>query len=612
MFGTRPLTPNSAGITGPMNINAVIAHLVEMTPPQRKQFAQMHMDDPMLLSAAKFVDNQIAKQAQSIAAQATGAAPPPVNQQVVAQMAPQPPAPQAAPMPQATPQEVPQDQPMPEESGIAQLPAQNMPSEYAAGGIVAFDGGGPVAGVYAPNTVPPGAFIMGNMWRDPETGKTGYLPGYGPGAGLTGYEGMTMGDLAKKAKEKLENLLVSGAASKQKLAEKRQAEAVAGTPALLNKDAPAYTGPSIPSAARKDDRTKRDPANYAPAEAAPKEKTGIDQLRPEKIPATQAIPPSAAERPAQDLTLDRFMPAGSKRPGESDVEAMNRERLKGAEEALSGFNADLAKRGKAMTEQEARIAVREATSKDRLDTNTNMSLINAGLAMMQSTGKKLAGIAEGAQVGTKQYQAGLREYDNAQEKFDAARDMIEQYRRTEDTMNDKERRALSKDINMTRASGIESLINFRTKIYGEDRADARSMLDMTVKQQEAAADRAARERLQAMSEAGANARAAMQERGAAARANQLPGEVRAVQLLGGGDYEKGLRKMAEIQSDKTGQAYAKLYADHVADSRRVGAEPLSPTDFALQTRAVVSAMSSQGPSVVTTKAPVTTGVLQRP
>jgi hypothetical protein len=113
----QPLTPQSAGITGPMNINAVITHLIEMTPGQRKQFAQIHMDDPMMLSAAKFVDNQVNKQAQSLAAQATGAAPPPVNQQAVAQMT---------------------GSPMPEDTGIAQIPAKNMPSEYAGGGIVAF------------------------------------------------------------------------------------------------------------------------------------------------------------------------------------------------------------------------------------------------------------------------------------------------------------------------------------------------------------------------------------------------------------------------------------------------------------------------------------------
>ena len=531
MFGTRPLTPNSAGITGPININAVIAHLVEMTPPQRKQFAQMHMDDPMLLSAAKFVDNQISKQAAAMSAQATGAALPPVNQQVVAQMSPQPPAPQAAPQPQATQQ--PQGQPMPEDSGIAQLPAQNMPSEYAAGGIVAFAEGGKSV-----------VNAMG-VEIDPSTGNA-VVPPY-----------KRVIEAFTDWKERTDNpvrINQSGPHPRNK---------PASTPVAAE---------AVTPAAVKNDRTVRTPDVYKPA-APPEKKQGIDQLRQEKIPATQAIPPSAAEKPSQDLSLDRFMPAGAKRPGESDVEAMNKERLKGAEEALSGFNADVAKRGKAMEGQEARITAREATSKDRLDTNTNMSIINAGLAMMQSTGKGLAGIAEGAQVGTKQYQAGLREYDNAKEKFDAARDMIEQYRRTEDTMNDKDRRALTKDINTTRASGIESLISFRTKIYGEDRADARSMLDMTVKQQEGAADRAARERLQAMSEAGANTRAAMQERGANARAQMLPGEARTLMALGKGDLQKGLEMKATIEAGKFNPMTA--YTSHYLPAF-AGKETLSP------------------------------------
>jgi hypothetical protein len=529
-----------------MNINAVIAHLVDMTPPQRKQFAQMHMDDPMMLSAAKFVDNQISKQAAAMSAQQMGTAPPPVNQQVVAQMSPQPPAPQAAPMPQAAPQDEGQGQPMPEDSGIAQLPAQNMPSEYAAGGIVAFADGG---------------------------GTTNVL---GQKLDQYGYPVPIYKDVARTIKSSVDdlgNLVADFRASPKYQNYREMVDNPYGytgdsgpRPRNAQRTAPAA---SAAPAARKDDKVKRDPANYAPAEAAPKEKKGIEQLRQETIPATQAIPPSAAETPSQDLSLDRFMPAGSKRPSEADVEAINREQQKGAEEALSGFNADLAKRGKAMEGQEARIAAREATSKDRLDTNTNMSLINAGLAMMQSTGKGLAGIAEGAQVGTKQYQSGLRDYDNAKEKLDTARDLIEQYRRTEDTMNDKDRRALLKDINTTRAAGFQAVYNHNAKMYGEDMATARARLEMTVKQQEGAADRASRERLSAIGEAGANTRAAISERNAAARAGQLPADVRAAQLLGGGDYEAGLRKMADIQAGKFNpmNAYIQHYLPGVSKAQ---------------------------------------------
>jgi hypothetical protein len=202
-----------------------------------------------------------------------------------------------------------------------------------------------------------------------------------------------------------------------------------------------------------------------------------------------------------------------------------------------------------------------------------MSLINAGLSMMQSTGKGLAGLAEGAQVGTKQYQAGLREYDNAKEKLDTARDLIEQYRRTEDTMNDKERRALTKNINDNRAAGLDAMIGFRTKIYGEDRTDARALLDVTVKQQEAAADRTLRKDLQASSEAGANTRAAMQERGANARAQLLPGEARTLMALGKGDLQKGLEMKATIEAGKFNPMTA--YTSHYLPAF-AGKETLNP------------------------------------
>jgi len=574
MIATSSTSTSSSGITAPMNINAVIAHLVEMTPPQRKQFAQMHMDDPMMLSAAKFVDNQITKQAAAMSAQRMGAAPPPVNQQVVAQMSPQPPAPQAAPMPQAgpqpEPQAAPQDQgqaqPMPEDTGIAQLPAPNMEG-MADGGIVGYADTGLV------QDRQPGESFAAYRQRVLEGGKLPskiaaadnapfpYTIGTGPFTG-------SRDELIRQANAELE---------RRRGANQMPTKSPYVTDTVdLSQTPPAAAKPPakpVAPAARKDDKVKRNPDNYKPAEAAPKKKVGIDQLRQETIPATQAIPPSAAETPSQDLSLDRFMPAGSKRPSEADVEAANAAKMQGAEEALSGFNADLAKRGKAMTEQEARIAVREATSKDRLETDTNLSLINAGLAMMQSTGKGLAGIAEGAQVGTKQYQAGLREYDNAKEKLDTARDLIEQYRRTEDTMNDKDRRALTKNINDTRAAGLESLISFRTKIYGEDRADARSLLDVTVKQQEAAADRTLRKDLQASSEAGANTRAAISERNAAARAQMLTGADRTAQLIASGtpqgeQVKKGLQQIADIQAGKFN--LQTQYAGYVSDWAKAG------------------------------------------
>ena len=113
-----------------MNIDSVTAQLSKMSPQQLQQFASMHMDDPIMLAAAKFVSNQQTKMQQ--ARQPAPGTPPKVNAQTVAAMAPQ-----AAPQPQDTQQ----DQGLPEESGIAQLPARNMQG-MAEGGIVAFARGG--------------------------------------------------------------------------------------------------------------------------------------------------------------------------------------------------------------------------------------------------------------------------------------------------------------------------------------------------------------------------------------------------------------------------------------------------------------------------------------
>jgi len=594
MFGTRPLTPNSAGITGPMNINAVIAHLVEMTPPQRKQFAQMHMDDPMMLSAAKFVDNQIAKQAQSIAAQATGAAPPPVNQQVVAQMLPQPPAPQAAPQPQAAQQ--PQGQPMPEDSGIAQLPAPNMPGKYAAGGIVAFDGGGPVNGVYVPDSgVPPNVFIMGNMWKDPETGKTGYLPGYGPGVGRTGYEGMTLGDLAKKAKEKLEDLLVSGTYNKQKLAEKRQAEAVAGTPALLNKDAPAYTGPSVaaPATGAGAGQGKRGSTDVPPEVAAPKEKKGVDQLRvPNVAPAPAVAPTIQASLAPATSGLDYNAAFSSALKAEGNprdnlppeiaeigdlAKAQRTKAMALADKQSEGLNALVSARQARQDAREQSIAQQEAI-------NPWMAMITGGLAIAQSKGKGLSGLAEGSQAGINQYMTEAK-YTNAQrQKLEDARDALQELKYNGETMTNKDRLAAEnsltqglmavKDATVKHIAHKEEL-NLKTAGHKFD-----AMVQRDIETQREAHQtqlEGQRQQFESGIHASDNAQRlaiARMEIGAAnARANQLPGEARTLMALGGNDLKKGMEMQAAISAGKFNPltAYTSHYLPGFA-----GKETLTP------------------------------------
>jgi len=139
-----------------MNVDAMIADLVKMTPQQRQQFAQQHMDDPISLSAAKYVDNQIKDQAQKMM-QPQGPMPP-VNQaiaQSIGQGAPNQPMMTASPQPQTSPPmasqmqsqmqpqqtAVAQNRGLPENSGIATLPSN---ANFADGGIVGYDKGGSI------------------------------------------------------------------------------------------------------------------------------------------------------------------------------------------------------------------------------------------------------------------------------------------------------------------------------------------------------------------------------------------------------------------------------------------------------------------------------------
>ena len=361
----QPLTPQSAGITGPMNINAVIAHLIEMTPSQRKQFAQVHMDDPMMLSAAKFVDNQVSKQAQSLVAQQTGAAPPPVNQQAVAQMT---------------------GSKLPEDTGIAQLPTQSMPSEYAKGGIVAFA----------------------------DTGLVDMSQQYVGTGGGQGRRGMP------------------GGGERPPLAK----------PPVQRAEAP----PAIPA-------WKETP--YVP----------------QKEEALETI--LKRYQDAQGPAVDPY--AAQHEESRKSREAMAQAQMAGAKERQQGIEALLSKK-------EERVAAREERLKGQEDINLNMSLINAGLSMMQSTGKGLAGIAEGAQKGVSQYTEGLKMSEAARQKIEDARDAHDDLRFNLNNMSSKEIEAANRALEEGKIASTNESITSIMHQESLNRADATALYGARINQ----------------------------------------------------------------------------------------------------------------------------------
>jgi len=109
-----------------INVNQITSELAKMPDHALQQYAAMHKNDPYTVTLALSEANR--RKQMRMGAQGAGAMPQPkVVDQDIAQMF------------------APQQQALPEDSGIGQLPAQNMQG-MAGGGIVAFDDGGQVPG----------------------------------------------------------------------------------------------------------------------------------------------------------------------------------------------------------------------------------------------------------------------------------------------------------------------------------------------------------------------------------------------------------------------------------------------------------------------------------
>ena len=227
-------------------------------------------------------------------------------------------------------------------------------------------------------------------------------------------------------------------------------------------------------------------------------------------PAPKAPPKAKVAQPTAGVTkpedyrkqMDSFMPQKSVDPLAKERAEVSTAKTKFANENLTEFDTDTAKLGVAGVKQEERIGKREAALGKQKDVNFDMALIEAGLAMMQSKGRGLAGLAEGAGVGTKAYTSGLERLRMAQEKIDDARDGLDTLRRNEAFMTTRERRALKSEVGRTVLGAKEDAFKGMEQAYNLDRNDAGKFFDASMKSQEGGLDRASRERVATI---GANA-----------------------------------------------------------------------------------------------------------
>jgi hypothetical protein len=146
--------------------------------------------------------------------------------------------------------------------------------------------------------------------------------------------------------------------------------------------------------------------------------------------------------------------------------------------------------------REGRLAEREADIGKQRTQNTGLALLNAGLAIMSTPGGLATAIGKGAQVGTAQFAAGLDKIRSAQERLGDARDRLEDMKLNREENTAKEIRAaernyrdvavnaqkrtidgirMAADVNEKRATDIYSkTVDMAKTMYEQGEANKRS------------------------------------------------------------------------------------------------------------------------------------------
>lgn len=494
--------------------------LARMSPQQRQQFAAMHHNDPYMLSLTKFVNDTVRENAQAFQNQQLLAQPaqPPVNQQVVAGMAP------------------PQPQPMlPEDQGIAALPTQDaMVQGAAVGGIVGGDedydmavgyaDGGMVERYQDRGLVGPYAQTAGDVLQQ--------IPGYVPSSRplLVGQEGapqerppllrfidytLELGN--RKRVERARKRVEMGVASEDdiKLLKNAAATAAAAAQAPSSESraaVPPVEGELDPTTGRALRAAAAAPAaapTPAPAPAPAAEPEGRRSMPAQ----AEAMPPAKTAEQLSDIYSRAMGAVTATDPAAAERQKLQEDLVAAAKAREAEFEKDVAARGDRFKAREERLTAREGRLKEEAKTNEGLALLSAAAAVL-TPGGLAAGLGKAAQVAIPQYEAGLAKLRAAQERIEEGRDRIDELRQNYDDLTAKERRQLRDGVNTAgieaRKLGIEGIM----ATQGVKEKQAKSIFDALMQQEQ--------ERIQ---QAGAMARtrvageysvAAAKERGAGA------------------------------------------------------------------------------------------------
>lgn len=358
---------------------------------------------------------------------------------------------------------------LPENVGIMNLPVQQ---EYADGGIVAFDKGGltaeeqielarrrreQISGFFGSLAEIPGAVAdygrrayetVSNLPFESKTPLIRY--GKQDRTGIMKYE-QAPEALARMRKEEMDTggggykgQDFSAAGALAPTAELTSTPEAPAAPRFID----ARTAPPVAPRAGKDKGTGAPaPKKETPVTAAPPSPfvPGKEGDLASELTKYKALFPDVAK---EYDTLKTETEAGYKKLKEE------RESTKPKEKAYEGLEKLLAKE--------------EGEAKGKESRNLNMALLNAGLAIAGGKSQfALQNIAEGAQVGTKQYMAGLDKLEEAAKERRRQAATIEEARRAEARGDWKEAQQLNKEA-FEAGTGIQRLkIEGVAKITGD-------------------------------------------------------------------------------------------------------------------------------------------------
>lgn len=335
----------------------------------------------------------------------------------------------------------------PEQSGIASLPAENM--TYAAdGGIVGYQSGG---GVESTDTIESSLLDTQRVDAAARDKKIKELEA----------KARFLRDVGAPQASQAEEELATYTQLPRPISKVPQDKKIQLPPPPPPKAMPRAARPQAPEA--------------APPEAAPAPAKSIDDLYNE-----------AEASAGVGKTTDPY--AAKREENAALLRAQNEEELADAKTRQAGLMS-------LMKPREERIAKREAALEAQGETDKAMAIINAGLAMMQSTGKGFSGIAAGATEGMKQYGASMALSKAERQKIGEARDAYDEFKFNAESMSQKEITSGKRKIVEGTIAASEKAIQAIMERENISRAEAAEKFKAMVKQSQEAAQMASTEKI---------------------------------------------------------------------------------------------------------------------